>query len=51
MGKPRPLLSFIFGPFKQTPLQIFEQINVNNVHPVYGLGIRTHDLQNMSLLR
>ena len=48
MGKPRPLLSFIFGPFKQTPLQIFEQINV---HPVYGLGIRTHDLQNMSLLR
>ena len=21
-----------------------------NVHPVYGTGIRTHDLQNVSLL-
>ena len=23
---------------------------VKNVHPVYGAGIRTHNLQNMSLL-
>ena len=28
MGQPRPLLSFIFGLFKQTSLQILQQINV-----------------------
>ena len=35
--------SFIFGLFKQT-IQFLQQINVKNVHPVYGAGIRTHDL-------
>ena len=40
--------SFIFGLFKQT-LQSLQQIYVNNVHPVYGARIRTHDLWNMSL--
>ena len=33
--------------FKQTSLQILQQINV---HPVYGAGIQTHNLRNMSLL-
>ena len=28
MGQPQPLLSFIFGLFKQTSLQILQQINV-----------------------
>ena len=37
---------FIFGLFKQT-LQFLQY--VKNVHPVYGAGIRTHDLQNVSL--
>ena len=32
----------------QTNNTIFQQINVKNVHPVYGAGIRTHDLSNMS---
>ena len=39
MGQPRPPLLFIFGLFKQTSLQILQQINVKNVHPVYGAGI------------
>ena len=38
MGHPRPLLSFIFGLFKQT------------LHPVSGTRIRTHDLLDVSLL-
>ena len=45
MDHPRPL----FRLFKQT-LQSLQQINVKNVHSVYGAGIRNHDLQNMSLL-
>ena len=43
MGHPWPLL------FKQT-LQFLQQINVKNVHPVYGTGIPTHNLRDMSLL-
>ena len=31
-------------------LQFLQQRNVKNVHPAYGAGIWTHDLQNMSLL-
>ena len=42
--------SFIFGLFKQTSLQILLQINVKKVHPVYGAGIQTYNLRNMSLL-
>ena len=43
---------FIFGLFKQISLQYLQQINVKkcHVHPVYGAGIRTHDLRNVSLL-
>ena len=44
----RPLLSFIFGLFKQTT--IFTTIYVKNVHPVAGAKIRTHDLMNVSIL-
>ena len=33
--------------FKQT-IQFLQQINVKNVHPVYGAGIRTHGLLNTS---
>ena len=44
MGQPWPLLSIIFGLFKQTSLQILQQIYVKNVHPVYGARIRTQDL-------
>ena len=39
---------FIFVLFKQT-LQFLQQIYVKNVHPVYGAGIQTHDLRNVSL--
>ena len=43
--------SIIFGLFKQA-IQFLQQINVkiSHVHPVFGAGIRTHDLRNMSLL-
>ena len=45
-----PGLFFVyFRPFKQT-IQFLQQINVKIVHPVYGAGIRTYDLRNMSLL-
>ena len=47
MGHPRPLFRLFSVFFKQT-LQFLQY--VKNVHPVYGAGIRTHDLQNMSLL-
>ena len=50
MGQPRRFLSVIFGLFKQASLQFLQQIYVKNVHPEYGDGIRTHNLQNMSLL-
>ena len=40
--------SFIFGLFKQK-LQFLQQKYVKNVHPVYGAGIWTHYLRNVSL--
>ena len=41
---------FLFFVFSNT-LQILQQICMwKNVHPVYGAGIRTHNLWNMSLL-
>ena len=36
-----------FSLFIET-LQFLQQINVKTVHPVYGAGIRTQDLQNKS---
>ena len=50
MGHPPASFSFIFSLFKTNINTILQQIDVKNVHPVYGTGIRTHDLQNMSLL-
>ena len=46
MGQPRPLFCLFSVFFKQT-LQFLQY--VKNVHPVYGAGIRTHNLQNVSL--
>ena len=47
MGHPWPLFH-LFLSF-QTNITILQQINVKNVHPVYGAGIRTHQLWNISL--
>ena len=49
MVQPLPILSFVFGIFKQTSLQILQQTNVKNVNPLYDAGIWTHNLRNMSL--
>ena len=38
------LASFSFTFVVSSTLQFWLQINVKNVHPVYGAGIRTHDL-------
>ena len=43
------LFFMYFHLFKQT-LQFLQQINVKNVHPVSGTGIRTHNLLIASLL-
>ena len=49
MGQPQPLFIY-FRLLKQT-LQIFQTNRyVKNVHPVYGAGIQTRDLWNMSFL-
>ena len=37
-------LFFIYFCLSKHTLQFLRQINVKNVHPVYGAGIRTHDL-------
>ena len=44
-------VSFIFSLFKQT-IQFLQQINVKkcHVHPVYGVGIQTHNLSITSRL-
>ena len=47
MGQPRPLFRLFSVFFKQT-MQFLQQINVKHVHPVYGAGIQTHNLSNMS---
>ena len=50
MGQPRPLFRLFSVFFKKNINTILQQIHVKNVHPVYGPGIRTHDLHNVSLL-
>ena len=45
-GPPRPLLSSIFGLFKQTSLQLLQQKYICEKCPY---SIQTHDLWNMSL--
>ena len=29
---------------------LYKKINVKNIHPVYGAGFRTHDLQDIRIL-
>ena len=48
IGRPRPLLSFIFGLFKQTK-HILQLVNVKNVHPVFSAVIQTHNNLIVSL--
>ena len=51
MDQPRPL--FVnFPSFQKTLLQFLQQMNVKKyyVHPVFGAGIQTHNLSNMSRL-
>ena len=43
-----PSLSLFIYDLFQTNKTILQQINVKNDHPVYGAGIQTHDLSNMS---
>ena len=50
MRHPRPLFRLFSVFFKQTSKQFYNKLMWKNVQPVYGTGIRTHDLQNMSLL-
>ena len=45
MGQLLASFSFVLDVFKQTT-QILQQINVN---PVFGAGIQTHNLLNISL--
>ena len=47
-----PTLASLFIYFRsfQTNITIFTTNICENVHPVYGAGIRAHDLWNMSLL-
>ena len=48
MGHPGFFL-FYFNFFKKN-VNFLQQIYVKNVQPVYGAGIRTHYIQEMSLL-
>ena len=43
-------LFFIIFVFSNKHYNFLQQINVKKVHPVYGAGIWTHDLREMSLL-
>ena len=47
MGQPRPLFR-LFSVFPNKQYNFLQQINVKNVHPVYGTGIRTQDLLNLN---
>ena len=46
-----PDLFFIYFNFLKTNIAFLQQTNVENKCPVYGAGIRTHVLQNLSHLR
>ena len=50
MGHPRPLFRLFSVFFKQTLIQFYNKLMWKNVRPVYSTGIRTHDLQIVSLL-
>ena len=42
------LFFILFSVFFKQTIQFLQEINVKNVHPVYGARIWTHDLSNMS---
>ena len=44
MGHPRPLFRLFLVFFKQVSIQFYNKLMWKNVHPVYGTGIRTHDI-------
>ena len=50
LNGPSPGLYLIYFRLFEQTLQFLQQINVKNVHAVYGAGVRTHNLWNMSLL-
>ena len=50
LDHPRPRFRLFFVFFKQTSMQFLQQINVTNFYPLYGAGIRTHNLQIASLI-
>ena len=50
MCHPRPLFRLFSAFFKQAPIQFYNKPMWRNVHPVYGTGIRTHNLLITSLL-
>ena len=43
-------LFFIYFRLFEKTLQVLQQINLKNIHPVFGAGIQTHDLKDMSLV-
>ena len=51
IGQPRPLFR-LFSIFSNKQYNFLQQIKVKkcHVHPVYGNGIQTHDLWNVSLI-
>ena len=49
MDLPRPLFH-LFPVFSKQTLQLLQQINVKNAHPVYCPRIRTQNLQTLSVL-
>ena len=49
MGHFPATFSFIFC-LSQTNIKFYQQINVNNVYPVYGAGIWTHNLHIVGLI-
>ena len=50
MGHPRPLLSFIFGLFKQTLQFLPQYLDMKNAHTVSCAGIWTHNLLDVSVI-
>ena len=47
MGQPRPLFN-LFSVFSNKQYNFYNKSMQKNVHLVYGTGIRTHELLNMS---
>ena len=49
MGQPSPLI-ILFPVFSNKHYNFHNKYMWKNVHPVYGAGIQTHNLSNMSRL-